>query len=184
MGVTAMAQAFCEFFLQSNICKQRKATLISTADLCRIHGHRVKRGHKLALNRLTVLLNEQDLSKLTVKKAKAHSSVAAIDIAVRTVNNPVFTELCSQEHPGMRAVCNQERSALRLIQTHVRNRASHARKLRRSNHLLMRTVEWANTQNRESKECGRMLKDTSCTACKSTRTAHGIHCMRNMNKTG
>ena len=75
-----------------------------------------------------MLLNEQDFSKpkLTVKKAKAHSSVAAIDIALRTVNNPLFTELCSQEHPGMRAVRNQERSALRLLQTHVRNRASHA----------------------------------------------------------
>ena len=78
------------------LCRQRKPTLISTADLCRIHGHRVKRGHKLALNRLTVLLNEQDFSKLTLKKAKAHSSVAAIDIALRTVNNPVFTELCAQ----------------------------------------------------------------------------------------
>ena len=44
----------------------------------------------------TVLLNEQDFSKLTLKKAKAHSSVAAIDIALRTVNNPVFTELCAQ----------------------------------------------------------------------------------------
>ena len=93
------------------LCRQRNPALISTTDLCQIHGHRVKRGHKLALNRLTVLLNEQDFSKLTVKKAKAHSSVAAIDIALRTVNNPVFTELCSQEHPGMRAVRNQERSA-------------------------------------------------------------------------
>ena len=31
-------------------CRQRKPALISTSDLCRIHGHRVKRGHKLALN--------------------------------------------------------------------------------------------------------------------------------------
>ena len=114
------------------LCRQRKPALISTTDLCRIHGHRVKRRHKLALNRLTVLLNEQDFNKLTVKKAKAHSSVAAIDIALRTVNNPVFTELCSQEHPGMRAVRNQERSALRLLQTHVRNRAR-TDQLRRSN---------------------------------------------------
>ena len=53
-------------------------------------------------------LNEQDFSKLTVKKAKAHSSVAAIDIALRTVNNPVFTQLCSQEHPGMRAERKRE----------------------------------------------------------------------------
>ncbi len=67
------------------------------------------------------------LSKLTVEKAKAYSSVAAIDIALRTVNNPMFTELCSQKHPGLRAVRNQERSALRLLQIHVRNRASHAR---------------------------------------------------------
>ena len=109
------------------LCRQRKPTLISTTDICRVHGHRVKRGHKLALNRLTVLLNEQDLSKLTVEKAKAYSSVAAFDIALRTVNNPMFTELCSQEHPGLRAVRNQERSALRLLQIHVRNRASHAR---------------------------------------------------------
>ena len=73
------------------------------------------------------LLNEQDFSTLTVKKAKAHSSVAAIELALRTVNNPVFTELCTQEHPGLRAVRNQERSPLRLLQTHVRNRVSHAR---------------------------------------------------------
>jgi len=140
-----------------------------------------------------VLLNEQDFSKLTVKKAKAHSSVAAIDIALRTVNNPVFTELCSQEHPELRAVRNQERSALRLLKTHVRNRASHTRTGSSSKkermtvhrtHLLMRAVKCANTQNRESKKCGRMLKDTFCTACKSTRTAHGIHYMKNMNKTG
>ena len=50
--------------------------------------------------------------------------------------------------------------------------------------MLMRTVDWANAQNRESKECGLMLKDTFYTTCKSTRTAHGIHYMRNMNKTG
>ena len=118
------------------LCRQRRPTLISTTDLCRIHGHRVKRGLKLALDRLTVLLNEQDFSKLTVKKAKAHSSVAAIDVALRTVNNPVFTELCAQEHPGMRAVRNQERSALRLLQTHVRNRASHARTVSRTDPSL------------------------------------------------
>ncbi len=40
-----------------------------------------------------MLLNEQDVSQLTVKKAKAHSSVAVIDAALRTVNNPVFTEI-------------------------------------------------------------------------------------------
>ncbi len=108
-------------------CRQRKLTLISTTDLCRVHGQRAKRGHKLALNRLTVVVNEQDLSKLTVETAKAYSSVAAIDIALRTVNNPMFTELCSQEHPGLRALRNQARSALRLLQIHVRNRASHAR---------------------------------------------------------
>ncbi len=29
---------------------------------------------------------------------------------------PLFTELCSQEHPGTRAMRNQERSELRLLQ--------------------------------------------------------------------
>ncbi len=33
------------------LCRQRKPTLISTTDLCRIHGHRVKRGHKLERER-------------------------------------------------------------------------------------------------------------------------------------
>ena len=54
------------------LCRQRKPALISSTDLCRIHGHRVNRDHKPALNRLTVLLNEQDFSKLTVNKVKAH----------------------------------------------------------------------------------------------------------------
>ena len=36
-----------------------------------------------------MLLNEQDFSKLTVKKAKPHST----DIALRIVNSPVFSEL-------------------------------------------------------------------------------------------
>ena len=66
----------------------------------------------MALHRLTVLLNEQDFSKLTVQKAKAYSSVAAIDKALWIVNNPVLTEVCSQEHHGMRAVRNQERPAI------------------------------------------------------------------------
>ncbi len=76
------------------LCRQRKLTLISTTELSRVHGHRVKRGHKLALKRLTVLMNEQDLSKPTVEKAQAYSSVA-IDIALRIVNYPMFIELCS-----------------------------------------------------------------------------------------
>ena len=29
-------------------CRQRKPTLTSTTDLCRVHGRRVKRGHTLA----------------------------------------------------------------------------------------------------------------------------------------
>ena len=87
---------------------QRRPTLISTADLCRTHGHLVKRGHKLALNRLTVLVNEHDLSELTLSKAKGYSSVAPIDSSGRVVNNPIFTELCCVEHSGMRAIRNQE----------------------------------------------------------------------------
>ena len=106
---------------------QRRPTLISTTDLCRTHGHLVKRGHKLALNRLTVLVNEHDLSELTLSKAKAYSSVAPIDSSGRVVNNPIFTELCCVEHSGMRAIRNQERSALRLLRSHVQRQASHTR---------------------------------------------------------
>jgi len=167
------------------LCRQRKPTLISTTDLCRVHGHRVKRGHKLALNRLTVLLNEQDLSKLTVEKAKAYSSVAAIDIALKTVNNPMFTELCSQEHPGLRAVRNQERSTLRLLQIHVRNRASHARtSSEEATHAgeADENNEMGEHTEQGKQKCGRMPMDTFCTACKSTQTAYGIHFMINMNR--
>ena len=58
---------------------------------------------------------------------RMHKTGRYYPTASRTVNNPMFTELCSQEHPGLRAVRNQEGSALRLLQIHVRNRASHAR---------------------------------------------------------
>ena len=91
------------------LCRQRKPILVSTTELCQVQGHRVKIGHKLALNRLTVLLNEQELIKLTIEKAKTCSSVAAIDIALRTVINAMLTELCSQENPGVQAVSNQHR---------------------------------------------------------------------------
>ncbi len=47
----------------------------------------------------------------------------------------------------------------------------------------MRTTKRANTQNTDSRKCGQMLMDILCTACKSTRTAHGIHCMMNTNRT-
>ena len=68
-----------------------------------------------------MLLNEQDVSQLTVKKAKAHSSVAAIDAALRTVNNPVFTEIAPKDPLEC---ATKERSTLQLVRY---NLATHAR---------------------------------------------------------
>ena len=96
------------------LTKHRSPVVISTAEVKKRHTG-IGRRHTLALNKLTVLVNEVELDRQAVDEAQEYTKVGAIEYEQRKVKNPAFTELCTRltEHISAAALhsITQERSA-------------------------------------------------------------------------
>ena len=101
------------------LTKDRSPVVISTAELKKRHKG-IGRRHTLALNKLTVLVNEVELDRQAIDEAQGYTKVGAIEYEQRKVRNPAFTELCTRttEHISAAALHTQERSALQMLRSH------------------------------------------------------------------
>jgi len=99
------------------LTKEKTPAMISTTELVKRHGSRVKNKHKASLNRLTILINDVAMDKEGITEAAAYTATGPLDYLRRIVRNPAFTELCTHatEHLRSAAINNQERSALQLL---------------------------------------------------------------------
>ena len=101
------------------LTKDKSPAVISTAELKKRHAG-IGRRHTLALNKLTVLVNEVELDRQAIDEAQGYTKVGAMEHEQRKVRNPAFTELCTRttEHTGAAALHTQERSALQMLRSH------------------------------------------------------------------
>ena len=94
----------------------RNPMIISTVELVNRHGNAVKSRHKLALNKLTVLVNNDKMDRDALSKAKKCTCTGPRQPADRKVNNPGFTELCTYAPNRLDTVINTaERSAMQQL---------------------------------------------------------------------
>ena len=101
------------------LTKDRPRAVINTAELMKRHKG-IGRKHTLALNKLTVLVNEVELDRQAIEEAQGYTKVGAIEYEQRKVTNPAFTELCTRttEHKGAAALHTQKRLALQMLRSH------------------------------------------------------------------
>lgn len=107
------------------LTKDRVPAMSSTTELAQRHKGAGRR-HKLALNRLTILVNEVELDRIAIDEAQRYTKVGCMEYERRKVHNPVFTELCTgaTEHIRSATLHTQERSALQMLRMHHVTRAA------------------------------------------------------------
>ena len=90
------------------LTKDRPPAIISTTELKKRH-RGIGRRHTLALNKLTVLVNEVELDRQAIDEAQGYTKVGAIEYEQRKVKSPAFMELCTRttEHISAAALHTQ-----------------------------------------------------------------------------
>ena len=96
------------------VTEDREPAVIDTVELRRRHVNKVKDIHKLALNKLIVLVTNASMNKRDLAKAISCTRTGPRKLCMRKVNNPAFTEMCAHitRHLYHDAISYHERSAV------------------------------------------------------------------------
>ena len=88
-----------------------------TNELKRRHGNKANNRAKLALNKLTDLVNSATMDVNALANALKCTQVGPREVDKRTINNPGFTESCTHAHgqPQATALSQLERSTIDLM---------------------------------------------------------------------